>query len=804
MRGRSLHRRLLQARQSAGFVDGTVHHNGVAVLPSIDEPRHSRQNSRDSNRSIETARRPQQPQQSVVAQPASNTHSPGSVGKNIEIYATLPKKKGKKAAEMLLQQQQQQESSSSVESQQQGRQSRCATIQQRGSASSTSSGGYPTSIGRRERAKSEERNKSSSRHPIAGTGVQQPAQQFEEDPSSDSSKSAGKKQHRIRRRLLMGGLIKRKNRSLPDLRADEDESVNSLDTDPADAEDFQPPVAIEDASNASLEKSKLMRKSFVAAHSASLNRPPPPHAMLQQSPQNKVPPPPPIRKTSHLMTPQESQQITVRADIHHERSNSDLPYSVAKYEPPSVDPLPPYPQVEHVRQASDDFPPPPPPQELQWLDCDPGPLPPPPTDEEVSDVPDGPTVTTAPTVTAATTGLLAELQRKRKEILGAPVVTPAVAMTTAVPSIASASSGSNPWLEELQSTFKAKKMLPILPSTAGGPSTAQQMSAESEDTKSVRKLASRFEQVRISPNTSADVVDHAPVRIAPQQEPIQPQPVYQAPPAPKPAGPVSILDRKRRSNEGGGKKKSVTFCDQVILVSTAEDTEQDETYVPNPILQRVLRSAYQSGMDQKQPEQQQQQQQPLQLQQHHQQLPPIQSAPLVAPNFGVNASGADEVDRMTTNTMRPPPYQRLPVNSQVYQQQQQQQQPPPPPQQQQHPINVNNNSMRYVPSSPMMGQRTGPPPSMGAPPSYAPPPQYSQHARGRLPPQQGGRPPVYNPPPMVGSQLPPVQHQPQWQPPSQPPYSMAPCSLCGKKQVPSSHQYCSDCQFYMQRFQPKV
>lgn len=50
----------------------------------------------------------QQQQQPAQVAP-SNTHSPGSVRKNIEIYATLPKKKGKKAAEML----QQEESSNS-------------------------------------------------------------------------------------------------------------------------------------------------------------------------------------------------------------------------------------------------------------------------------------------------------------------------------------------------------------------------------------------------------------------------------------------------------------------------------------------------------------------------------------------------------------------------------------------------------------------------------------------------------------------------------------------------------------------
>merc|ERR1712168_1245373 len=35
-------------------------------------------------------------------------------------------------------------------------------------------------------------------------------------------KTIGKKQHKIRRKLLMGGLIRRKNRSMPDLTVGED------------------------------------------------------------------------------------------------------------------------------------------------------------------------------------------------------------------------------------------------------------------------------------------------------------------------------------------------------------------------------------------------------------------------------------------------------------------------------------------------------------------------------------------------------------------------------------------------------
>lgn len=46
----------------------------------------------------------------------------------------------------------------------------------------------------------------------------------------------------------------------------------------------------------------------------------------------------------------------------------------------------------------------------------------------------------------------------------------------------------------------------------------------------------------------------------------------------------------RKTKRRIGKKKSVSFCDQVVLVATAEDDEKD-SYIPNPILERVLRSA---------------------------------------------------------------------------------------------------------------------------------------------------------------------------------------------------------------------
>ncbi|XP_057378229.1 uncharacterized protein LOC130700222 isoform X1 [Daphnia carinata] len=784
MRGRSLHRRLLQASQSAGFYDGSnANHNGVAVMPSIDEPRHSRQSSRDSNRSGR-----QQPPPAIQAPPpiaagpaqsSSNIQS-GSVGKNIEIYATLPKKRGKKAAEML---RDADTSSNAISRDEQQPQ----PVERQGRSVSA---GFAGVMMRRERAKSEERNKSKPVPiPSVASVAQDDLEVMNGDGSSDNSsrQSPGKKQHRIRRRLLMGGLIKRKNRSLPDLRADDEDGHDQQVMDPEEDEQLGLPPPMEDIGNPNLEKSKLMRRSF----HASLGR-----NFQQQMGPNKVPPPPPVRKTSHLTPaplPAQQQydnyadsQITVHADIHHERTLSDLGIGAP------FDPLPPYPVVEHVRQASDDFPPPPPPQELQLLSCDPEP--PRQEEEEANNEP---------------SGLLAALQRKRKEILGAGnnMPPPMAPMLPAVPSTTTAP--ANSWLKELQSTLQNKKMGVSIPTPVAQPVAETQ--PEETINKSVRKLASRFEQVKISPVTSSDVVDHAP-RVQ-QSQPPQPlacqiQPKVQVTSLP-PAAPAGILDRKRRSGDGQTKKKSVTFCDQVILVSTAEDTEQDETYVPNPILQRVLRSAYQQEMvkDGQRPESN-------------------VAQPLVSPNF---SNGTDEVDRQSLAARPPqPPYQKLPANSQVFQPTQHYvPQVTPSYHQQQHQQYQQSSSqpMRAgygVPPSPMMGQRIGPPSSSGAPPSYAPPPQYPHHARGRFQPQNGGasnnnmmqQPPVKQNYPQ---QHPMDQNRPQqmgqsgpWQPQPQGAGLQSnnggynPCSLCGKKQVPSSYQYCSDCQFYMQRFQPKV
>ena len=774
MRGRSLHRRLLQSRQLASggsggscYPEGSIQ-NGVAVLPSIDEPRHSRQNSRDSNRSIRTSAAPE----------STTSTQPGSVGKNIEIYATLPKKKGKKAADMLRLE--------AAESNHSGRNEQQPAAERQSRSSGMMAGLMAGAMMRRERAKSEERNKSKP-VPIPSVGQDDLDIMTGGDGSSgdNSSRSPGKKQHRIRRRLLMGGLIKRKNRSLPDLRADDDDEGLPDQQQPDEVEgDYQSgmyPAPTEDLNcgNPNLEKSKLMTRKNNFIHS-SLNR------NGIQSP-NKVPPPPPVRKTSHLTPLPNSthpydcyaeSQITVRADIHHERTLSDLgghPHDL----------LPPYPVVEHVRQASDDFPPPPPPQELQMLTCDP---------ESVRNDENRPIPAEEDYCAEEPSGLLAALQRKRKEILGNGSIPSAPPAPTPAPlNPASANTHpSNQWLRELQNTLQTKKMAAVASAAAvPPPSAVRQDETDSVNNKSVRKLASRFEQVKLLATPSVDVVDHAPSTRSVTQQPAVPAAT------PSVAVPVGILDRKRRSGEGQTKKKSVTFCDQVILVSTAEDTEQDETYVPNPILQRVLRSAFQQEM----------------VKDGLRQEPTSAPAPLVAPNFN---NGSDEVDRPVLRSQQAP-YQKLPVNSQMFQQHQQHYQPPPPQQQQHYQQQQQQQQQQQrngygIPPSPMMGQRIGPPANVGAPPSYAPPPQYPHHARNRFQPQM----PVINNNNSNNNNnnnnnntmmKPPNYPQPDqgrpW-PSSNNGGGYCPCSLCGKKQVPSTYQYCSDCQFYMQRFQPKV
>nr|CAD7266874.1 unnamed protein product [Timema shepardi] len=143
----------------------------------------------------------------------------------------------------------------------------------------------------------------------------------------------GKKQHRIRRKLLMGGLIRRKNRSMPDLRDDQDGVVvdrkTSKDQDLKDSSTMlkssqddstlllkgsgkvtsgtlsgylsEGHLEYSGATNPNLEKSRLMRKSF----HGSLGR------VLHIA---KVPPPPPLRTTSQLSAKSAQDKAATQSD----------------------------------------------------------------------------------------------------------------------------------------------------------------------------------------------------------------------------------------------------------------------------------------------------------------------------------------------------------------------------------------------------------------------------------------------------------------------------------------------------------
>ena len=190
----------------------------------------------------------------------------------------------------------------------------------------------------KKRARSEERNKNASKDfSIAPSRFSQSPKNTKVEKNKDSTENStmsknqqvnghasgtneqkqGKKQHKIRRKLLMGGLIKRKNRSMPDLREGQDAQT----TNASGSSNTLPKQSVDDSNlglkgndasqslsgylseghlefsgsgsssgstgNPNLERSRLMRKSFQGSAGKVL------HVA-------KVPPPPPLRTTSQL------------------------------------------------------------------------------------------------------------------------------------------------------------------------------------------------------------------------------------------------------------------------------------------------------------------------------------------------------------------------------------------------------------------------------------------------------------------------------------------------------------------------
>lgn len=708
MRARSLHRRILMEKGGEVLKDQNFGTNSI---------RHSRQNSKDGGKHS------RQNSRELI-----NVNMEKSPAKSIEIYATLPKKK---ISLKLME-------SDTIEYEQVKPERESRSIFGRSSKD--------------KRSRSEDRNKINREF----QGVEQnlinakdtlKKHKEEKEEKKEKESKGGKKQHKIRRKLLMGGLIRRKNRSMPDLtdanaddqKKDESKSVVSVDDSSLGMNpnketnsgylseghfDYQV-----SNTNPNLERSKLMRKSF--------------HGSGKTLTIAKVPPPPPLRTTSSL-TQQQLQQhqsnqpqayqkysynqqqkpieystpsiesapikpfheanasiisnmssntsmsedscqtiITTCAVVHQEQSpikhnESPIghPYQLPQYQQygqhpqhhqqqqqqpqrpsdvQSVDEvdtpkfssildLPPYPSPPtstcHSRQASEEFPPPPAAIDLE------------PLNEQLSEIQNLQTKRSNESsghINGGTTSILAQLQQRQLMMNKAKSD---MELTQQLgPNSKNADIRSETWLKELQAkqiALKNKKQ--EIPKN--GTKTEAQILSDL-NSRSVRDLASRFEQIKLPANGLENQMQQNLSEIRPysSQELLnKPQPSnvrtgmsgllehkavdevdcafggnknklsYDLPKPRYDIAQSQIAEEIREVemlnavvqqtlnngaqltvNIGNGnlkrmKKKSVSFCDQVTLVATAND-EEDDDFVPNPILERVLRNAAGSSSD---------------------------------------------------------------------------------------------------------------------------------------------------------------------------------------------------------------
>ncbi|XP_061711426.1 uncharacterized protein LOC133520785 isoform X1 [Cydia pomonella] len=517
-----------------------------------------------------------------------------------------------------------------------------------------------------------------------------------EEPVED--KKANKKQHKIRRKLLMGGLIRRKNRSMPDLTEGADgnnepnnkeKRVSSVDDgdvgrkkadDKSNLSGYLSEGHLEysaaSGTNPNLERSKLMRKSFHGSAGKMLTAakvpPPPPlrttsqlsgpkfeSEVIEHNLQSRPPPPVPMAGRGDYPYPHDDPEdggfseqygdepqslpflpssydgnphynrledspsqnfhtVITKAMIHQEQSpikRETMPpiqpsrshmqnlshafdngvdvvdCALPMRRSPQMLDLPPYPSpmnsVNHSRQPSEEFPPPPPPIDLtplqNELNCiqnsshngitaQ--------TDEE-RDVPKG--------------SLLAQLQEKRNQILRNEECLSQMNQIET-----NNNSSADIWLKELQAKQAALK-LKRSGSLEGQLSTPSE--AVSPNSNNVRNIASRFENN--AQNSSDGERSHIGfVGMSANRDVINCSNqsnagIYNRRASASSIDPKQMEDdysEQKTSNNNiyndrtKPKKKSVSFCDQVILVATAEDQE-DDSYIPNPILERVLKSA---------------------------------------------------------------------------------------------------------------------------------------------------------------------------------------------------------------------
>lgn len=403
-----------------------------------------------------------------------------------------------------------------------------------------------------KRARSEERSYKNTKEFVSNSLTKETKK-----PKVEDNKQ-GKKQHKIRRKLLMGGLIKRKNRSMPDLREDElqlkdppKEKIISKDDSMVDSISSQSNLSgylseghLESTGNPNLLKSKLMRKSFYT------------NKFLHFT---KVPPPPPMRTSSQLTKIESNKQqndwcsepqslpyihprkddvtyanggmlidkdnknvMITQAQVHH---NPEQPTSINNNNNNAEDigfPLPPYPSplnsISHSRQPSEELPPPPPP-----------------SSQDV-DVVDG--------ICPAMPSEQIKLEINKEES----------------------------WIKELQT-----KQVTCC--------TNDHYKQELESKSIVKDLKSKFEQKSIIDSLITHAIHNLPADSISETIEAEENKVEK-----ELKGALSKIsfdnnELKRKSS----KKKNVTFCEQVVLVATAEEDEVD-SYIPNPILERVLRS----------------------------------------------------------------------------------------------------------------------------------------------------------------------------------------------------------------------
>lgn len=676
MRARGLHRRMLQEQGEKETPDIRHSRDG-----STGSGRHSRQNSRDKgNHSRQNSKellRQNSKENILNVQPVVEKVSP----KNIEIYATLPKRKGVLKTK-----------SSPINIEEDGEYMLYGKTERESRSLFSRSRSKEEDKVKEKRSRSEDRNKISRDFSLVPTEILANAKDTlkrdkykeEKDEKKDKEK-AGKKQHKVRRKLLMGGLIRRKNRSMPDLTEGQKEENNtqnvkknilSVDDSSVGTKGNEKMASMcgylseghleftGNSANPNLERSRLMRKSFHGSAGKILTA-------------AKVPPPPPLRTTSQLSTSKSNGEVNDRppyplpnenptysnqqiysnqviqprieefknyrepqslpylpyedktyqqydsnmqvypasiyspnpvttvvtqADVHQEQSPIKEVYPQRYYNqvdsgvdevdclpPPQDLDLPPYPSpmtsIVHSRQASEDFPPPPTELDLSALD------------EHLQNV--------EKPQTQSSSSLLAQLQQKRQQIL---------AQEREIKEIKTEKpSGGETWLKELQAkqaALKSKKIhddkskesakiINHFSYLAQDKNSIQRIANSIEpvntvgDAKvtSVKDLASRFEQIKFpqkeeksEPEENVDKTEQKKIDQIQIAEEIKEVEMLNA------AVTKVLHQNEEKPKKRIGKKKSVSFCDQVILVATAEDQE-DDSYIPNPILERVLRSA---------------------------------------------------------------------------------------------------------------------------------------------------------------------------------------------------------------------